>query len=300
MKIAGLEVTTVVRRMRIKLVTHLLAGLILLLMPSRSNGVGGALETMQDFRTSSPDGRSGQAYVDRGWRKEKAGDFSGAIADYSAGLAIQPKSVDVRFYRGLLYAAFGRFNEAIQDFDVALKEAPKRADIYLVRGDTHAQAVHKKEALADYDSAIRLATNSAPGDVIRARAYKEKGDYARAAAFFEQARRRSPRDDDVLNSFAWFKATCPEGAFRNGPEAIQTAMKACEITKWKDGEIIDSLAGAYAETGDFKQAIKYQIQALAIRPLAAPDLPAIMQKHLRAYQAHKGFREGPKLHQTSG
>jgi hypothetical protein len=40
---------------------------------------------------------------------------------------------------------------------------------------------------------------------------------------------------------------------------------------------------------------QYQMQALGIRPLAAPDSLAVMQKHLRACQARKLFRKEPKL-----
>jgi tetratricopeptide (TPR) repeat protein len=284
--------------MKTRLAFSLLVVAADLLFATRGKAVGGAVETMQDFRISSPDGKSGRIYIERASSRERAGDFPGAIADYSAAIQIEPKSGAAHYYRGLLYSAYRRFSEAIADFDVALRDEPKMAIAYIDRGNAHAGAGHTQQALADYDNAIRNVTNSTEGDVIQARAYMQKGEYARAAARFDQARRRSPRDDSVLNSFAWFKATCPNASVRNGAEAVQAATKGCEISKWKDGDLIDTLAAAYAESGDFVQAIKYQTQALAIRPFSAPDSLSQMQKRLRSYQAHKPFREEPKLRQS--
>lgn len=179
-----------------------------------------------------------------------------------------------------------------------IQQNPNAIDAYLHRGDAHAEIGHREAALSDYENAIRYAIHTANGNVIEAKAYFGKGDYSKAASRFAQARQRSPRDHYVLNAVAWFKATCPDGSFRNGKEAVQESAKACELSKWKDGEQIDTLAAAWAEVGDFNQAIKYEMQALNTTPPLAPDSLKQMQKHLRLYQAHKPFREGPKLRKT--
>jgi serine/threonine-protein kinase len=257
----------------------------------------GAFESIQELgHSTSPDGKSDQTYIEQGWRKEKSGNFSGAIADYTAAIAIEPKSI-AHYYRAWLYNRSGRFKDAIADLDVLIKQQPNAVAAYLERGKAHARVGETKQAVADY-KAIELAANSTAGDLTRARAYAAKGDYAQAAARFDQARRRGPRNDDALNAFAWFSATCPDSSFRNGPEAVKAATKACELTKWENGHLIDTLAAACAETGDFPQAIKYETQAIASRPVSAPDTLAEMQKHLRAYQAHKPFRDEPKLGAT--
>lgn len=285
--------------MKTNLVAALSLALLFTLSAVRAAPPGGSSAGPNDFdrfnNASSPDGKNSSNYFDRALRKETAGDFAGAIADYTAAIAVNPKSVGSLFNRGLLYLGFDRFREAILDFDAVIREDPKEYRAYFHRASAHAKMGRTKAALADYENALRSAPNTADADVVRARTHAAKGDYANAASYFDRAKRRSPRDPYVLDKVAWFKATCPNGSFRNGKEAVQDSTKACEISKWKDGDQIDTLAAAYAETGDFNQAIKLQMQALALRPPAEPDWLPHMQRRLRSYQARKPFREEPEM-----
>ena len=65
----------------------------------------------------------------------------------------------------------------------------------------------------------------------------------------------------ALEQRAWFQATCPDPAFRNGKQAVKDAKAACSIMQWKDEDMIDTLAAAHAETGDFASATRYAAQA---------------------------------------
>ena len=66
----------------------------------------------------------------------------------------------------------------------------------------------------------------------------------------------------ILSDRAWFRATCPNASFRNGQQAVKDAKSACSIIIWKDERMIDTLAAAYAETGDFRSVGQYAAQAL--------------------------------------
>lgn len=56
---------------------------------------------------------------------------------------------------------------------------------------------------------------------------------------------------NLFNNLAWLRATCPDQSLRESGEALSLARRACELSDWGEANKIDTLAAAYAETGDF-------------------------------------------------
>ena len=93
----------------------------------------------------------------------------------------------------------------------------------------------------------------------------------------------------ACNDLAWSFATCPEATSRNGTRAIEYATKACEMTEWKNGDFIDSLAAAYAESGQFQEAIKREQQALEFLKLESKINAG--RARLSLHQSRMPYRE---------
>ena len=123
--------------------------------------------------------------------------------------------------------------------------------------------------------------------------YRAEGNYDAYLKVCRQAVTANPKDADSYNKLAWLLATCPDASIRNGKEAIQDATKACELSGWKIQSFIDTLAAAYAESGDFKQAVAFEEKALGTGAALESAEQKRMQERLSLYQQSQPFREHP-------
>jgi hypothetical protein len=93
-----------------------------------------------------------------------------------------------------------------------------------------------------------------------------QGRYEEARAHFDEAIRLGPYDAMALGNRAIFLATCPTANYRDGKEALANATRANELSGWNLPMLLDPLAAACAETGDFDAAVKWEEKALDLAP----------------------------------
>ena len=84
-------------------------------------------------------------------------------------------------------------------------------------------------------------------------------------------------------------ATTPNDGLRDGKRALELARAACELTNWKNPNYIDTLAAAYAETGDFEQAVNWETKALEFPDFIEKNGQAA-RKRLEFYRKHQPYR----------
>jgi tetratricopeptide (TPR) repeat protein len=96
-----------------------------------------------------------------------------------------------------------------------------------------------------------------------------------------------------VKGLPWLLATCPEASVRRGTEAVERALEVCRRNECEDWNLLDTLAAAYAEVGDFEQAVKCQEHALARTNLSA-EWRQQLEARLALYRAGMPYRELPK------
>jgi tetratricopeptide (TPR) repeat protein len=198
-----------------------------------------------------------------------------------------------RRFRGLAYKHLGRRDDALNDFLEVIRIQPKLDLGYYDAGVIYNLTNRYQQAVDAMTRAIELRHDNsglARRRSERGNAYFHLGQFKRAQDDFVAAVRLGPRDPDVLNNAAWFRATCPDPAFRNGKEAVELASRACQLDKWKDADQIDTLAAAHAEAGNFPEAERYQLKALSL--LSAEEaLRPKFQARLKQYRAKQPVRQ---------
>ena len=127
----------------------------------------------------------------------------------------------------------------------------------------------------------------------RARLRNRMGAPERASADYADALRHNPRSPDTLNELAWLLATSTSERARDGKRAVELAIQACELTFWTNPNLLDTLAAAYAETGRFDEAVRWQNEALEF-PEFGKFAGKAGRERLSLYESGRPYRESAR------
>lgn len=212
-----------------------------------------------------------------------------AVEYYTKRLDAEPNDDQWFAFRGWARHRTGRTAEGLKDYAEAIRLNPAAASWYSNRGLIHLEAKQVDEAVADFTSAIDLMPTGELPYRNRAMAYGQKKAWAKAAADYAKVVELNPQSPVGQNGLAWLLATAPDDKVRDGKRALEAAKKACELTEYKNGGYLDTLAAAYAEVGEFDKAVEWQEKALKAGDIPVKDLDAARQR-LELFKAKKAYR----------
>ncbi len=219
-----------------------------------------------------------------------------AVAQFEAALKIQPAYAEARAAldaarRGARQAADS--DEAIEAYRQSLAAAPDDAATLLKLGGALIRRGKPAEAVAPLQRAIALSPED---DSIRqalAEAYRRTGRFADALRALEPAI-AADRSSALLTAAAWLLATAPDDALRDGRQARTLAERARQLAGQDVPQILDALAAAHAELGEFDKAVELAARAA---DLAGAQGKSSLTESIRArvagYREKRPFRDTP-------
>jgi tetratricopeptide (TPR) repeat protein len=229
-----------------------------------------------------------EAYFGRAKVYYKKHDYDRAIDDLNHVIQRHPMASALEL-RGDAYFQKANYQKALPDYNAAIQLRPQDPELYVSRADVFFFGGDPARALADYSTAIQLKTTNALAYAHRGELYAAfKGDYTRGIADCVAAIRLDPNCWLGYNNLAALLSVCPEAGIRDGYRALINARRACELTDWKNPLPISVLAGAYAETHDFDDAINWQEKSIDMQTDDG-TLDPTAQIRLDLYQHHKPY-----------
>ncbi|MGA8578328.1 MAG: tetratricopeptide repeat protein, partial [Bryobacteraceae bacterium] len=146
-------------------------------------------------------------------------------------------------------------------------------------------------AIAEWRSALEIDPKYAEAHDSLGDALDAQGRTAEALAQWFAAIELEPNDAPALRRAAWALATSPDAAIRNGADALRFAVRAVELSGGKDAQVLDTLAAAYAEKGQFTDAAltARRAQARAVEE-KQPALAEEIKTRIALYDAGRPFR----------
>jgi len=168
--------------------------------------------------------------------------------------------------RGKIYLEQENWDKAIENFNSAIKLEPGNHLHYFHRGLTYHRMQKYDEAIKDYNKSLEISPTVPATHANLANCYRNIKNYPLAIQHLSTAIDMRPRFEFALSARAetYMLLNKYKLAFKDFTEAEKLNSKSYQI---KTGFGI-----YYAKKGNFDNAIKYYLQALAIKPTTSTKL----------------------------
>ena len=235
---------------------------------------------------------NGTAHLNLGFALEKAGLKTEALAEYRASLKLEPDRAETHNNLANLLGDTGHPDEALAEYQEALRIDPNHVASHNNYGTALVELGRFDEAMIQYAAAARLDPADWHPPYLAGKALLKRGRDPEAIPYFRQAVQLDPNNPRVLTFLAQVLASDENPRVRDGNAALAMAAKANDLTGGVQPAMLDAMAMAYAEIGQFTNA--QQTAADAIKLATAYDMTndvTVIRQRLQLYQINQPFRQ---------
>jgi protein O-mannosyl-transferase len=220
------------------------------------------------------------------------GQFDEAITQCGKAVELDPRDADYHYNFANALGREGRSDEAIAQFQKALELKPAFAESRNNLGLALAQRGEFDQAITHFRKALKLKPDFAGPRTNLGIAQSQRDKILNALAERRELLRSRPTDVSLLNDTAWVLATNPNASIRNGMEAVELVQRAVELSDGREPAILGTLAAAYAETGQFPEAVQTARKALELATQQnQQSLAESIKAKIHLYETGTPFRE---------
>jgi tetratricopeptide (TPR) repeat protein len=249
-----------------------------------------ALEQAQRATELAP--LDGATHLELGTLSLKQKKLESAIEEARLAVAYAPENTHAHLL--LLVSLFYHDEDPVDLAREALAVSPYDAEIHHLLGIALARKGESIDAFHQLTYYVLIRPDRAEAHSELHRALLALVNSSDAAKLLHQAASAIPDSAVALDELAWVFATHPNDELRDGDEAMRLAEHACILTKRTNPLLLATLASAYAETGNFSEAINTIQESISkARSSNDKDTIALDEKLLGFFQSNKPIRQDP-------
>ena len=196
---------------------------------------------------------------------------------------------------GVVLARNGNFDEAIEHYLKALEIKPDYLEAYYNLGNALARKGDDKAAIYNYKKVLQINPDYFEVYYNMGQISLKQGEVAKAIKNYQEVLKINSKMTHALYNLSWIYATSIDRNYRNGIKAVELAEKLCMLTDYQQPLAMDTLAAAYAETGNFDMAVETAQKALDLALQLGPEELVIgLKNRLKLYKMGQPYRQGLK------
>lgn len=223
-------------------------------------------------------------------KKEAALRPREAINHYTEVIDKNPTDERAISCRCWAHMAVGEYDRALKDAEEAIRLNPGSTAWRNNRGEVFIKRKEYDKAIAEFTDILASNPRYFFALYNRSEAYVRSKQFAKAKADIEAALENEARVPGLHMNLARVLATAPDPKLRDGKKAVESARKAVDMLKYRDGRFLDTLAAAHAEAGEFDKAVEAQQKAIDDPDFMKDDRDAA-RKRLDLYRQKKPFHD---------
>jgi tetratricopeptide (TPR) repeat protein len=217
----------------------------------------------------------------------REGQVNEAIVHFQKALEIDANQVEVQANLGNALLQKGAFEEAIAHYNKALQIKPTYAEVHYNLGNALLRQGQADEAIAEYEKALEIKPDFADVHNNLGLVLFQKGEVDQAIAHYQRALEINPQDVEARANLAWTLATSPQTSMMKAI-AVKLAQQTNELTGNANPMVLRILAAAFAQSGQFSEAIETAERSLQLATAQnKTSLVEALRTEIGLYQ--KGF-----------
>ncbi len=218
-------------------------------------------------------------------------DREKAVEASRRALGLDPKMGEAYLTLGLNLRALNRTKEAIEAFKKAVEFAPDQVVPHNRLADCYAATGQIPEAMTEYRELIRKWPNFRSPYRAASRLAIKQNQAAIAIEILNKAVEQFKDDTESANDLAWLLATSSDSRLRDGKRAVLLVEPFSALKEHEDPNLLDTLAAAYAEVGQFEKAVSTLDHAIDLAESGADQqLIGDLKSHRELYKREQPFR----------
>jgi serine/threonine-protein kinase len=161
--------------------------------PTVNPGLSDSPRTPAPTPSEAPTGGPGEEVrnlLKQGRAKMRRQNFTGAVANFSRAIQLQPDDEKAYILRANAYFKLRKRQAAFQDCSRAVQLKPDEPNTYVCRGIAYFGLQNRQAAITDFNRAIQVDPNHATAYYVRGIAYRVLGNKSAAIADFQKAAQR--------------------------------------------------------------------------------------------------------------
>ena len=193
---------------------------------------------------------------------------------------------------GIVFLQQGKLEEAISLLQTAVDLRPDNSPAQENLAKALLQKGRVPEALVHYRKLVELQPDNFEVHNIVGTVLVQQGRIREGVEEWQKVLVIQPDNGNAMSNLAWVFATAPDDSLRDGAQAVKLAEQALHLSGGRIPILFRTLAAAYAENGQFSQAIETAQRGITLaNSQGNPGLAAELQGSISLYQEQRPLRD---------